>query len=339
MSDSHQQDARYMQQACVLAAKAINPAPNPRVGAIVVRAGQIVGRGYHTAAGQLHAEVVALRQAGTRAIGATLYVTLEPCTHYGRTPPCVDAILESSIARVAIGLRDPTLRAGGGAEFLKKNNVRVRTGVCVSECRALNQVWLKSVTTKLPYITLKLALDSTGSSIPKTGTRWITGVSARQRVQRQRAEHDAVLVGVGTVVADDPRLTVRGALTQPTRIILDPTGRIPRTARLLRETGRTIVVTRRPVRVRGASNLVVPRFGLKTILKKLYANGIASIYVEGGLTTARHFAEAELVDRLYVFVADSTRSPRLWGKALRLRHQTKEKIGPDVLWSGDLSNY
>ncbi len=334
MTKLTQLDARYMQAALLCADQAVNPAPNPYVGAVVVRDGKVVGRGYHVCAGAPHAEVLALRQAGKRAKGATLYVTLEPCTHHGRTPPCAEAIAKAGINRVVLGLRDPTKLAGGGAKWLKKNGVKVKTGVLASECRAQNQMWLKNVKQKLPYLTLKLAVDSSGSTIPKLGKKWITGVAARKRVQQQRAAHAAVLVGVGTVVADNPRLTVRASSVQPVRIILDPTGRTPRTARLLEEMGETLIITKKPVRVKGAHNLAVPAFQLKTILKKLYARGITSIYVEGGLTTAEHFLKAKLVDRLCIFSTSNKRLPKLWGKA-----KQKERVGKDTLWSGVITNY
>jgi diaminohydroxyphosphoribosylaminopyrimidine deaminase/5-amino-6-(5-phosphoribosylamino)uracil reductase len=312
-------DSFFLQAAIQLAKRATNPAPNPRVGALVVRSGKIVGAGWHEAAGGPHAEIVALRRAGAKAKGATLYLTLEPCHHTGRTPPCSRAILAAGIQEVVIGMADPNQQAAGGADFLRANKIKVKIGLRAKECQLLNQIWLKNLQAKLPYVTLKLALDVAGSTIPPAGRKWITGAASRQRVQKLRAAHDAILVGVNTIIADNPRLTVRSARKQPTRIILDPSGRtkFPR-----------------------AENLAVPSFDLKTILKKIAARGLTSIFVEGGATTATHLLRAKLIDQVHLFQAGGGKTPpKLFGSKLPLQNLQTAKIGPDQLYAGLLQRY
>jgi len=335
-------ETRFLDKAIQLARKAANPSPNPRVGAVIVKNGKVIAEGWHEHAGGPHAEIIALRKAGKRAAGATLFVTLEPCNHTGKTPPCTAAIIQAGIAKVVIGMADPSKRAGGGAEFLKKAGMKVQfTGKKIEQaCRELNPAWLKSLVSPLPFMTLKLALTTDDSTISPSKKKWITNAVSRQRVQDQRAEHDAIMVGVGTVIADDPHLTVRGAKKQPVRIILDPHGRMPETARLLREPGTTVVVTKKPVKLPRAENLVVAHFQLKTILRRLRKCGLMNIYVEGGATTAQHFVDKDLIDRIYLFQADPPRSyPQLFGQRFSARNTAKEVIKSDVLWDISLRDY
>lgn len=189
------------------------PSPNPHVGALVVQRGAVVGAGHHERAGEDHAEVLALREAGEHARGATLFVTLEPCNHVGRTPPCTNAILASKVARVVIGCRDPNPHvAGGGVEKLQDAGLRVDVGCREADAQRLIAPWTKFVTMGVPYVTLKLALSLDGRIAARTGaSKWVTGQQARARVHLLRAQHDAVVVGIGTALADDPQLTVREA--------------------------------------------------------------------------------------------------------------------------------
>ncbi|MFH0833982.1 MAG: bifunctional diaminohydroxyphosphoribosylaminopyrimidine deaminase/5-amino-6-(5-phosphoribosylamino)uracil reductase RibD, partial [Patescibacteria group bacterium] len=217
-----------MRRAIALAQKAANPSPNPKVGAVILRNGKIVGSGFHAKAGEAHAEILALQKAGKKARGGELFVTLEPCNHFGRTPPCSRAILAAGIRKVVIGMRDTTA-AGGGADFLRANRVEVATGILESECRELNKIWLKNVAEKMPFVALKMALDERGSTIPPSGKKWITSAKSRREVMRLRSGFDAISVGVGTILKDNPRLKIRCLKIekQPTRIIFDPHERTP----------------------------------------------------------------------------------------------------------------
>ncbi|MGC4063518.1 MAG: bifunctional diaminohydroxyphosphoribosylaminopyrimidine deaminase/5-amino-6-(5-phosphoribosylamino)uracil reductase RibD [Polyangiaceae bacterium] len=203
-------DAQMMTRALELA-RSGDPSPNPHVGCVIAQGSEIVGEGYHEAVGLEHAEIAALRSAGERAKGATLYVTLEPCNHQGRTPPCVDSILQAGLSRVVIGCRDPNPDvAGGGIERLEAASVGVTIGVLEREARALIQPWTKYITQRRSYLSLKLAVSLDGRIATRTGaSKWITCAESRSRVHELRVAHDAVMIGINTVTADDPRLTVR----------------------------------------------------------------------------------------------------------------------------------
>ena len=217
-------DSELMLRALALGAGG-DPTPNPHVGSVIVDAqGNVIAEGFHQAAGLDHAEMAALKKAGSAARGQTLYVTLEPCNHHGRTPPCVDAILAAGIARVVIGCRDPDPRVqGGGIERLRAAGVEVVVGVQETEAKALIQPWAKYVTEHTSFITLKLAISLDGRIATRTGaSKWITSPEARLRVQTLRAHHDAVMVGINTVLTDNPRLTVRDTPGRnPIRVIVD----------------------------------------------------------------------------------------------------------------------
>ncbi|MFH1546746.1 MAG: bifunctional diaminohydroxyphosphoribosylaminopyrimidine deaminase/5-amino-6-(5-phosphoribosylamino)uracil reductase RibD [Patescibacteria group bacterium] len=335
---------QLMRRAIELAEKAMNPSPNPRVGCVILRNGRIIGEGWHERAGEPHAEILALRKAGKQARGGELFVNLEPCHRFGRTPPCTRAILEAGVKKVVIGMPDQT-KAGGGAEFLAKNGVVVEMGICEKECRELNQIWLKNasaLTSKksqgLPFVALKLALDSNGLTIPARGKKWITGNSARRKVMRLRRNFDAIAVGVGTILKDNPRLTVRGLKIekQPTRIIFDPNLRTPKSAKVLRSSG-TILVSRKPVKFPRSRNLAVRNFELKTILEKLFQLGISSIFLEGGETTARKFLAEKLVDHVFIFQKNAHGIPKICGRKLPLRKISK--FGNDTFFEGALRKY
>jgi len=313
-----------MARALSLAARGIGTThPNPRVGAVLVRGGRIVGEGWHRAPGGPHAEAIALGRAGDRARGATLYVNLEPCAHFGRTPPCAPALAAAGVKRVVASLRDPNPQVDGrGAAFLRRAGVPVEFGLLAEEARELNRSYLRWVVSGLPFVTLKLAQSLDGRIAAFTGrSRWITGEAARAEAQLLRAEADAVMVGVGTVLADDPALTARpeGRLAprQPARVVLDPGLRTPLGARVVREApeGRTILLVgrevpegrARPYRARGVR--IVPlrtrgrRFTWREVGRTLGGMGLLSLLAEGGGETAGWLFRSGAVDRLELFVA------------------------------------
>jgi len=294
--------------------------PNPPVGAVVVAHGAVVGRGFHRAAGAAHGEVDALRDAGSRARGATLYVTLEPCAHHGRTPPCTEAVLAAGIRRVVVGSRDPNPHVpGDGVGRLRRAGISVDTAVLGDECDGLIAPFRKYITTGRPLVTLKLAASLDGRIATATGeSRWITSEASRRFVHRLRAEHDAVLVGAQTVMRDDPELTcrLRGG-RNPLRIVLDGRLRLPLTARVLTNTSTaaTLVVTGtraaatkvRRVEARGAEVLRLPeragRVSLTRLLRAVGRRGVMSVLIEGGATIAATALAARAVDRLLLFYA------------------------------------
>jgi diaminohydroxyphosphoribosylaminopyrimidine deaminase / 5-amino-6-(5-phosphoribosylamino)uracil reductase len=304
------------------------PSPNPHVGALVVQRGAVVGAGHHERAGEDHAEVLALREAGEHARGATLFVTLEPCNHVGRTPPCTSAILASKVARIVIGCRDPNPHvAGGGVEKLQDAGMRVDVGCREADARRLIAPWTKFVTMGVPYVTLKLALSLDGRIAARTGaSKWVTGQQARARVHLLRAQHDAVVVGIGTALADDPQLTVREAPGQsPPRVVFDTKLRLPLTGRLV-QTARdvptwVICTTDAPSSAeqelveRGVEVLRAPpsaegRIDTVSALKMLAARGIVAAMVEGGAELAGSILAGAVADELHAFIAPILLGPR-----------------------------
>ncbi|MEO5568037.1 MAG: bifunctional diaminohydroxyphosphoribosylaminopyrimidine deaminase/5-amino-6-(5-phosphoribosylamino)uracil reductase RibD [Gemmatimonadaceae bacterium] len=311
-------DAKWMRRALANALHGWGQtAPNPMVGAVVVSGDEVAADGWHARYGEAHAEVMAIGRSGDRAIGSTLYVTLEPCTHRGKTPPCVDAILHAGIARVVIAARDPNPLAAGGAERLRAAGVEVEVGVVEDEARELNAAFFNSFLSPRPWVTLKFAISADGRVADPAGKRrWITGEASRREVHRMRANADAVAVGLGTVLADDPELTVRdGPLPrrQPTRVVFDSTLATPvgaKVVRTARETP-TIVVARTPdpARRSGLEALgvtVIHADDPPSALSQLRAIGIHSILLEGGPRLAGSFLAAGLVDRIAIFTAPLT---------------------------------
>jgi diaminohydroxyphosphoribosylaminopyrimidine deaminase/5-amino-6-(5-phosphoribosylamino)uracil reductase len=296
--------------------------PNPMVGAVILdSAGGLAGEGYHAVFGGPHAEVAALEQAGPRAQDGTLYVTLEPCSHHGKTPPCVEAILKSGIGRVVIALADPTPAAGGGADRLRAEGVEVSEGTGAEQARNLNQRWLHWARFHRPWVTLKAAVSMDGKVATREGdSMWITGAEARNRGLELREEHDAILVGVETVLADDPRLTRRLGLN-PTqgwrRIILDSRLRTPSEATvvqtepettLIAHTGEATAEDRRRLREAGVEMIELRagddgRVDLEALLDELGRREVAALLVEGGPTVHGSFNDAELVDEMALFMA------------------------------------
>jgi len=310
-----------MAHALRLAARGLgNVWPNPAVGCVLVRDGVIVGRGWTQPGGRPHAEVRALQQAGPRAEGATAYVTLEPCAHHGQTPPCAEALIAARVARVVTALTDPDPRVSGkGHAMLRAAGVAVTEGVLTAEATRLNAGFLKRVTQGLPFVTLKLAASLDGRTATATGeSRWITGPEARRKVHAMRLAHDAVMVGSGTALADDPDLTVRdmGAPHQPVRIVLDrmlrhsPESRLGRSAKAhpvwLLHGPAAPEPARRAWHATGATLIEVAEasgggLDLMAALQALARTGLTRILSEGGATVAAALIRAGLVDELALF--------------------------------------
>lgn len=287
--------------------------PNPMVGAVVVHNEEIVGEGYHVRAGEPHAEVIALQAAGARARGATLYVTLEPCNHQGRTPPCTNAITAAEIRRVVAAAGDPNPAAASGAEKLRANGIIVDFGILESEARELNAAFHASFTLDRPWVTLKLAVSLDGAIADAERTRgWLTGPLARAEVQRLRAASDAVAIGIATAIADDPLLTARvepPPRVQPTRVVFDrharlsAYGALARTAREVPTIIVTTPTTQLPPDLANAGVEAIKARDLHGALAKLKARGISSLLVEGGAGLAASFLGAGYVDRMIIFQA------------------------------------
>jgi diaminohydroxyphosphoribosylaminopyrimidine deaminase/5-amino-6-(5-phosphoribosylamino)uracil reductase len=314
---------KYMQRCLTLAKKAGGlTSPNPMVGAVVVKNNTIIGEGFHTRAGFPHAEVEALKQAGKEARGATLYVNIEPCCHFGKTPPCTDMIIKSGIKSVFIGMQDPNpLVSGNGIKQLQQAGISVEQGLLKTEASRLNEVFIKYITKKRPFVVLKTAISLDGKIATFTGeSKWITGEKARKFAHTLRSYYDAVLVGIGTVLKDDPLLTLRGSLKnirQPVRVIVDSSAKIPIECQLLKTTKnmRTIIaVTKNAVASKlkkltntGAEVLLTQsqndRVNLDDLLNKLGSMGITSMLVEGGGEINASFIDSDLVDKLLIFIA------------------------------------
>jgi len=293
-------------------------APNPMVGAVVVRDGAVVGEGYHARYGEAHAEVIALKAAGDRAQGSTMYVTLEPCNHFGKMPPCTEAIIEARVNRVVIASADPTALAGGGARHLADYGVQVDFGVEEAAALELNAPFFFAATNpKRPWVTLKLALSSDGRMNDPSGERrWISNEQSRAEVQRIRANVDAIAVGLGTVKADDPQLTARGSIRPripPLRIVFDRDAETPLESNLVRtarETPTAIFAHHPPItRLAALHNARVDVFeaeDLPAALDALRGFEIQHLLVEGGARIAQEFLTRKLVDRLIIFQSPIT---------------------------------
>jgi diaminohydroxyphosphoribosylaminopyrimidine deaminase/5-amino-6-(5-phosphoribosylamino)uracil reductase len=352
-----------MRMALALAERAAGrTSPNPMVGAVLVRGGKVIATGYHRIAGGPHAEIDALRRAGVKARGATLYLNLEPCSHYGRTPPCADAVIAAGVKEVVAGMADPNpLVSGRGFRRLRRAGIRVRSGVLEMESRALNEAFIKYISGRRPFILLKLAATLDGKIATPTGSsRWVTGEEARRRVHDLRSRFDAVMVGVGTVVADDPQLTcrIRGG-RNPVRIILDPRLRIPLKARVLNEPGKTIVIAgerasrakETAITKRGAEVWRFParRHGipLAAVLKRISQREIISVLIEGGAATAARALAEKVVDKIAFFYAPKIIGgdglPAIAGLGIKDMHDSLgvrrinvEAVGKDILLTGYL---
>ncbi|MBE9608666.1 bifunctional diaminohydroxyphosphoribosylaminopyrimidine deaminase/5-amino-6-(5-phosphoribosylamino)uracil reductase RibD [Chitinilyticum piscinae] len=312
------QDHGYMQRAIDIAALGLyTTTPNPRVGCVIVRDGHVVGEGWHARAGEPHAEVHALRQAGELARGATAYVTLEPCSHHGRTPPCADALLAAGVARVIAAMRDPNpLVAGRGLARLAAAGVAVASGLLQAQALAQNAGFISRMVRQRPWLRLKTACSLDGRTALANGeSKWITGAAARADVQRWRARSCAMLTGIGTVLADDPQLTVRDfpVERQPLRVVLDRELRTPPSAKLLAMPGVLLFTaaqdaTRQAaLRERGAEIVMLPvagnRLPLAMVLAALAQRGCNEVMLEAGATLAGSALRAGLVDELLLYQA------------------------------------
>ena len=303
----------FMQKALDLAEQALRiTSPNPRVGCVIVSAqGHVVGQGHTQRAGGPHAEIVALQDAASRNLsveGATVYVTLEPCAHHGKTGPCCDALIKAKVAKVVIAMVDPNpLVAGKSIDRLKAAQIEVELGDGAAASAALNPGFLSRMTRQKPWVRMKIAASLDGQTALQNGqSQWITGPEARLAGHRLRAEHDAILVGVGTVLADDPELTVRvpGAQGEPLRVVLDSNLRTPPNAKMLGE--RALVLSARAGELAGTEVVAVERdasgLSVTAALRVLAARGVRRVLVEGGGAMHRSFLEAGVVDRLELFM-------------------------------------
>lgn len=343
------QDERYIRLTLKLAMRAQGlTSPNPCVGAVVVKNGRIVGMGYHKRAGGAHAEIYALRQAGRKANGATLYVSLEPCCHYGKTPPCVDSIISSGIRRVVAAMRDPNpLNNGRGISTLKKRGIATDVGILRDEARRVNEVFIKYITKKMPFVTVKVAQSLDGKIATRTGdSKWISGEEARRFVHHLRSKVDAIIVGSRTVLKDDPLLTARrpsrtGFNKQPLRVILCGGSKMPASARILNSKGGAVIMAK--ARKNG-------RVDIKELLKDLAKRGAANVLIEGGGEVIASAFEAKVVDKIYFFISPKIIGGRQAvtsvegagvdrvGKAIKIKKAAIHKLGGDFMIEGYVRN-
>ena len=315
-------DHHHMVRALELARRGLySTPPNPAVGCVLVRWGQVVGEGYHLRAGEPHAEIVALQEAGIAARGSTAYVTLEPCSHHGRTPPCADALIAAGVRRVVVAMRDPNPRVdGSGLARLEAAGIRTGHGLLTHEAAEINRGFVRRMVTGRPWVTLKLGASLDGRTALADGTsKWITGERARADVQRLRARSSAIITGSGTVVADDPMLTVRDPELEmrgrrPLRVVLDSALATPPSAQVLSFAGSTLILTRdaaaplaEPLREAGARvesvRAAAPGLDLDAVLERLGALECNEVLVEAGPTLAGDFVRRGLVDEIVVYMA------------------------------------
>lgn len=338
------QDEKYMRLALTLAQRGLGKvSPNPMVGCVIVKNGRIVGKGYHRKFGDPHAEVYALKEAGEKAKGATMYVTLEPCNHFGKTPPCTDAIIKSGVKKVVAAMIDPNpLTKGKGITALRKAGIEVKVGILEDEASQLNEAFIKNQTKKLPFVTVKIAQSLDGKIATKFGeSKWITNGHSREFVQRLRRENDAILVGVNTILKDDPLLR-----NSKRKIILDSLLKTPTDARVFLDGGQVIIATtkrapkskEKALKKRGA---IILRFkggrpSLKAVLSGLYrGDGVGSVLIEGGSEVMASAFEEGMVDKAYFFIA-----PKVIGRINRLSDAPKmqgvsvRRFGEDLMLEG-----
>ena len=357
-----------MRRALEMAGKAAGrTSPNPRVGAVIVKNGRMIAEGYHKKAGRPHGEIEALRKAGKKARGAQMFVNLEPCCHHGRTPPCTDAIIASGLKEVFVGMRDPNpLVAGKGIRRLKQAGIAVHNGVLTPQCRQLNEEFAKYIQTGTPWVILKSALSLDGKTATATGqSQWITGPEARERVHRMRDRVDAILVGPGTVLKDNPRLTTRlkkGRGHNPARVILDAKAEIPLNARVFQRAAREQVVyvtsskasavRLNRLRNTGVDIKILPNqschISLKKLIKMLGQMEITSLLIEGGSGLNASALKAGIVDKVVLFLAPliigGDTAPGVVGgpgikslkQALNLKKLTVTPVGADWMVEGYL---
>jgi diaminohydroxyphosphoribosylaminopyrimidine deaminase / 5-amino-6-(5-phosphoribosylamino)uracil reductase len=321
------QDIEWMTRALRLAARGLyTTTPNPRVGCVIVNNGQVVGEGAHLKAGEPHAEVHALRAAGEQARGATAYVTLEPCSHFGRTPPCADALVNAGVSRVVVAMQDPNpLVAGNGIARLQAQGITVTVGVCEAQARALNPGFIKRMTQQRPYVRLKVAASLDGRTALANGhSQWITSAAARKDVHHWRAQSCAIVTGIASILQDDSSLTVRDVNTprQPLRVIVDSQLRIPIDARVLQDGNALVAYAQgdaaklEMLQVMGVRTLQVPnaqgQVDLAVLMQALTALPCNEVLIEAGATLNGAFMQTGLVDELLLYYA-----PKLMGHTAR----------------------
>ncbi|MCX5700891.1 MAG: bifunctional diaminohydroxyphosphoribosylaminopyrimidine deaminase/5-amino-6-(5-phosphoribosylamino)uracil reductase RibD [Candidatus Omnitrophica bacterium] len=353
----------YMNLAIKLALKAKGrTSPNPLVGALVVKKNKIIGKGFHSKAGLAHAEVVALDEAGDKAEGATLYVTLEPCCHFGRTPPCVARVIKSGVKEVIVGMIDPNpLNNGKGIEILKQNKILVKVGVLEDKLKRINEHFIKYITKRMPFVMVKVAQSLDGRIATKTGdSKWITSDKSRSFAHRLRADFDAIAVGVNTVLRDNPKLDAWFSKKHPIKVIVDSQLSTPEKSNIFSTSAPVVIATlaaslgqeteNREILAKKAKIIEVKekagQINLKDMLKKLAAMGITSILVEGGGTLIGSLFDEGLVDKIMFFI-----SPKIIGgkdaissvmgggvvrveRALKLKDLTLKRMGEDMLIEG-----
>jgi len=357
----------YMKQALSLASLALGQvSPNPAVGAVIVKDGEVVGQGYTQPPGSWHAEIMALKQAGEKARGGVMYVTLEPCAHYGRTPPCTKAIIAAGISEVHFAILDPNpLVSGKGSDELEREGIKVHFGEHEDEARQLNEAYFKYITTGIPFVTVKFAVSLDGKIATKDGdTKWITGVEARKYVHCLRYTADAIMAGANTILTDDPFLTSRYGETggtvrkRPLRVIVDGKGRAPVTAHVFVEPGKSVLAVNRIEDAEkkkaftqlGVDLLELPSEGdtvdLKRLLKILAERQITSVLVEGGGILLGSFFDQKLVDKVVAFIApiiiggQEAKIPVAGegvgklAEALQLERISIERFGDDLMVTG-----
>ncbi len=358
-------DAFYMNMALDLARKGRGwTSPNPMVGSVAVKDGRVVGAGYHERAGGPHAEVNALNEAGGLAVGATLYITLEPCNHTGRTPPCTRRILESGVARVVAAMRDPNPVAGGGVEFLRERGIRVDVGVEQKQAERLNEFFIKHTLTKRPFVILKCAATLDGRIATRTGhSKWVTGPSSRSYVHGIRHAVDGIMVGSGTVKQDDPSLTARlenGTGKDPVRIVADTSLSLSGNERFIEiesdagavvATGPDIPSGKREIlEKKGAKIVQTPlrngRVDLEALMDQLGAMGIQSLLLEGGASLAASALSCGIVDKVLFFYAPKIlggddgvpicrgKGPEKMGDCIRLKDIGVHRFDDDIMVEG-----
>ncbi len=363
-------DSQYMLQALSLASRGRGTtSPNPMVGAVVVRDGIVVGQGYHQEHGGPHAEVLALQDAGSQAKGATLYVTLEPCNHQGKTPPCSRAVLDAGIIRVVVAMKDPNPVAQGGLGFLEAQGVEVAWGVCEEQARKLNEYFIKHVTTGLPFVISKCAATLDGRIATRIGdSKWVTGEAAREYVHELRHAVDAILVGINTVRMDDPSLTTRlkdRPGKDPRRVILDAMLSMDPQAAMLRQEsdsdtiifcGSNANATRREeLSRRGAVVVEAPEMGgylnLDFICRHLGGMGVSSLLIEGGGHIHASAIQAGIVDKVYLFYAPKILGgddgipmfagpgPDLMADSIQLKDVEVRRFDNDILVEGYVMDF
>jgi diaminohydroxyphosphoribosylaminopyrimidine deaminase/5-amino-6-(5-phosphoribosylamino)uracil reductase len=320
-------DVAHMARAIRLAERGLYSCdPNPRVGCVIVSGGQVVGEGWHAVAGEAHAEINALKQAGAAARGATVYLSLEPCCHHGKTPPCTDALIRAGVKRVVAAMQDPNPKvAGKGFDKLRAAGIDVQAGVLEAQARALNPGFIQRMQHGRPWVRCKFGMSLDGRTALADGrSQWITGAAAREDVQRWRARSSAIMTGIGTVLADDPSLTVRidtGAekVRQPLRVVLDSHLTLSAAAKIISQPGRTLVFSTeqdtdhaRALTRAGAEVFHLPSLSPALVLEGLARLEVNELWIEAGATLAGSFLRAGMIDELVLYVA-----PKILGDSAR----------------------